>query len=99
LHGKGNIVQKLLVLSLLLLPTMAMANHPLPPIPEGMHSIANMDCSDKETGEKGFCILLQDSAGERYMAFYQGGEVMFIRQITGDGTYITLWTADRYNTY
>ena len=92
-------MRALLTLSLLLLPTMAMANHPLPPIPEGMHSIANMDCSDKETGEKGFCILLQDSAGERYMAFYQDGQVMVIRQITGDGTYITLWTADRYNTY
>ena len=92
-------MQRLLVL-LLLLPTMAMANHPLPPIPEGMHSTSSMDCTDNETGEKGFCILLQDKAGERYLAFYQDGEVMFIRLITGDSpnSYETLWTADQFNT-
>ena len=92
-------MRALLVLSLLLLwPMMAMANHPPPPIPEGLHSTATMDCTDKESGQKGFCILLQDKAGERYMAFYQDGQVMFIRQITGDGTYITLWMADQFNT-
>ena len=88
----------LLALSLLLLPTMAMANHPKPPFPEGMQIVYQANCADGETGESGYCIYFDDATGMRWLAFYQRDELAMVRQITGPDSYVTLWRADWYNT-
>ena len=90
-------MRALLALSLILLSTMATANHPLPPVPDGLTVTATLDCSDGETGEIGFCIYFIDATGIRWLAFYQRDETAMIRKIAPDGTYETVWRADWFH--
>ena len=90
-------MRALLALSLLLLPTMAMANHPKPPFPDGLVIQASLDCTDGESGEKGFCIYFVDGSGQQWLGFYQNEEIAFIRKIAPDGSYETVWKSDTFN--
>lgn len=81
----------------LLLPTTAIADHPLPPVPAGgFLTLMAYDCTDQVYGQAGQCELRQDGQGVQYMILYQNDEVKIIRQITGDtaADYIELWVAD-----
>jgi len=90
-------MRALLALSLLLLPTMAMANHPEPPVPDGLVIQASLDCTDVESGEKGFCIYFVDGSGQQWLGFYQNDMIAMIRRVTGHGTYEMVWMADWFN--
>jgi len=89
-------MRALLALSFLLLPMMAMANPP-PPVPDGLVSLHSTDCSDGETGQLGFCILFVDGTGQNWLGFYQDDEIAMIRKFMPDGTYVTTWRADWYD--
>ena len=83
---------------LLLFPSGATANE-APPVPEGgLQFLAKTTCLDAETGERGVCHFAVDKAGEQYVIFWQGDDLMFVRQIVGD-SYITVWMNDKYNTF
>ena len=86
------------LLALLLLPMMAMASPP-PPVPEGLVTTGTMDCVDRESGQRGFCISFVDASGQRWMGFYQQGEIAMIRTIAPDGSYETTWMATWFNTF
>ena len=90
-------MRALLALSFILSATMTMANHPLPPVPDGLTVTNALDCSDGETGQKGFCIYFKDAAGQEWLGFYQNEEIAFIRKLAPDGSYQTTWRADWFN--
>jgi len=89
----------LLASSLLLLPMMAMANHPEPPVPEGLVIQTSLDCTDGESGEKGFCIYFVDGTSQQWLGFYQNDVIAMIRKIAPDGSYETTWKADWFNSF
>ena len=90
-------MQKLLALGLLLLPMTAMANHPPPPFPDGMAIVFTADCTDVESGEKGFCIYFEDATGQEWLGFYRNEVIAMVRKIAPDGSYITTWRADVFD--
>ena len=89
-----------LALGLALQPIKSTAEtNVLPDVPLGGLVTTNAgDCTDPATGERGHCQMRVDTAGNKYLVFLQDGEVMFIRQIIGDG-FTTLYTNDRFNSY
>jgi len=89
-----------LALGLALQPIKSTAEtNVLPDVPPGgLVTITAGDCTDMATRIRGFCQTRMDTAGNTYLVFLQGEEVMFIRQIIGDG-YTTLYTNDRFNSY
>jgi len=97
-HTKGNIMRALLALSLILSSTTAMANPP-PPVPDGLVSLHSLDCSDEETGQLGFCVLFVDGTGQNWLGFYQDDEIAMIRKLMPDGSYVTTWRADWFNSF
>ncbi len=85
----------LLALCLALGATTTRADEP-PPVPEGgLNFYYETPCTDNETGAAGYCYLGQAVDGTTYLTFFQDGELMFIRKITGE-TYETVWTRATY---
>jgi len=89
-------MRALLALSLILSSTTAMANPP-PPVPDGLMTLHSSDCIDKETGQLGFCVLFVDGTGQKWLGFYQDKKIAFIRKIAPDGSYETVWRADKFD--
>ena len=85
----------LLALCLSLWPSGSTAEPP--PVPDGLVSLHSTDCTDKETGQLGFCILFVDGTGQNWLGFYQDDEIVMIRKLIPDGTYVTTWRADWYD--
>ncbi len=85
--------------ALVALSSPSIAEHPMPPMPEGgvSHVYAG-ECTDVESGEEGICQLLQDKEGNLYTLFWQDDELKFIRRPTAEG-YETMWQHDTFNTY
>jgi hypothetical protein len=70
-----------------------------PPIPEGgLQFLHTTPCADDETGEKGICYFAIDNEARQYIIFWQGDDLMFVREIVGD-SYTTVWINDRYNSF
>jgi len=51
------------------------------------------NCTDNESGERGFCFLFRDGPGF-YMVFTQDGEPVFMRHVVPPAPYQTIWRAD-----
>jgi hypothetical protein len=95
---KALIVLTLIALSFALLGSISQANE-LPPIPEGgLRTVYEMECSDQETGETGYCFIREDVEGNTYWVFAQNDVVMFIQRVIPSG-YETIWMHDRYDSY
>ena len=84
----------LMILGLLLVTKLALA---APPVPDGATVAARFGCTDLATREVGLCVMLVDTAGQVWLAFFQGEHIKLLRRIDGDG-YITVWTADGFGT-
>ena len=81
----------LLGLSLSLVPTLGIADNPMPPPPEGgLMVMAEGPCTDIETQVERYCVVSQDRRGNVYVIMALEGKPVEIRQVVGDG-YIVLW--------
>lgn len=96
---KSFIVLLALALFLSLWPSGSMANHPPPPVPDGLIIQASLDCTDGESNEKGLCIYFVDGSGQAWLGFYQNDAIAMIRKLASDGSYETTWRSDTFNTY
>ena len=96
---KSSILLLALALFLSLWPDGSMANHPEPPVPDGLIIQTSMDCTDGESGEKGFCIYFIDATGQQWLGLYQNDVIAMIRKIAPDGSYETTWQSDTFNTF
>lgn len=82
------------------LGTMALADHPIPPVPEGgLTHLFQGECVDNETGERGMCYVSKSLAGDYYTVFYQDDVLMFIRKSLPGGSYETVWESHTFATY
>jgi hypothetical protein len=71
--------------------TMATADHPQPPVPEGGISFFyQSECQDAQSGLEGMCYVGTDKDGTMYVTFFVKGELAFIRTVVGS-TYETIW--------
>ena len=76
------------ILSLLLLlwTTLPSISEELPPVPEGgINYFLQGPCKDNESGLKGYCFMGKTNDGRTILTFWQDDELMFIRQVVGDG--------------
>lgn len=83
-----------MILGLLLVAKLALA---APPVPAGATVVERIACRDNETREVGLCVMLVDTAGQVWLAFFQGEHIKLLRRIEGNG-YVTVWTADGFGT-
>lgn len=84
--------------ALLALSSPSLADHPMPPVPEGGFTVVlTTPCEDVATKETGVCAVMQDKAGNYYTVFLQDGEVMFIRRPLPEGGYEDLWVSHLFN--
>lgn len=92
---RSSMLKLALVLCLSLWATTTRAEPP--PVPEGgLTFFLEQPCRDQESGQKGYCYMGKSQDGTVYMTFWQNGELMLIREVTGD-TYITIWASDKFN--
>jgi hypothetical protein len=55
--------------------------------------VESMSCTDRESGERGFCFLF-DAGGSLYMVFAQDGEPVFMRHVIIGQPYVEVWRTD-----
>lgn len=88
-----------LLATFLVFASLANANHPVPPVPEGgIMWFDTSSCSDDESGQTGTCHVGMTPDGQYFLTFWQDDEMQFIRKVTPDG-YETIWMAHGFNTY
>lgn len=79
--------------ALLALSSPSLADHPVPPVPEGgINYTIQGECQDNETGEKGYCYAGYTKDGTFVLSFWQDGVLKMIRRVVGD-SYETIWVA------
>lgn len=78
-----------------LFASLAMASEP-PPEPPGMVWTYTTACSDQEhPTERGTCVVGHTPDGTIYLAFWQRGQLTFVRKVV-DGGYETIWVRPGY---
>ena len=85
------------IVLLCLLPRGAQADNPLPPIPSGLTTVTEGDCTDNVSRMEGYCKTKVDANNNIYLVFRLGGrdgEIQFIRMVTGPSSYVTIWQID-----
>lgn len=89
---------RLLLLTVLLAVLSApVSANEAPAVPEGgLSLVLQQSCVDNESGQKGDCYLMQAMDGKMYLTFWQGGIMMFIREVVGD-IYTNIWVNDQFN--
>ena len=78
-------------------PTVSLAEEPLPPYPKGFRNVLVQECVDLSTNEEGVCTQSDDAEGNIYIVFSQNGLIMSIRLLLEKPPYYSnLWVRDTY---
>lgn len=77
---------------LVLFATTAMSQTVLP-IPSDAQLVHQGDCTDNESGERGFCQLGETPDGTIYVVFYQNNQPVFVRRVFPGKPHETIWSA------